>query len=255
MAQLIDEVTLEEEPQQEEESTLDQPAETIDDIDEEIPEKYQGKSLKEIVQMHQEAEKALGRQGGEVGELRKLVDQYILSQSAPPSTEEQEEVDWFADPDKALEARINSHPKIKELEQERIQNKRTASMAKLESKHPDYKDILNNSDFADWVKGSKIRTQLFIQADQSYDTDAADELFTTWKERKQLANQTVKSEETLRKADIKRASTGNARGSTTPQGKKVYRRADIIDLMTKDPERYQALAPELRQAYAEGRVK
>jgi len=35
----------------------------------------------------------------------------------------------------------------------------------------------------------------------------------------------------------------------------VYRRADIIQLMQKDPERYRALMPEIRQAYAEGRVK
>ena len=45
-----------------------------------VPEKYQGKSLEEVVQMHQEAEKLLGRQSGEVGELRKVVDDYIATQ-------------------------------------------------------------------------------------------------------------------------------------------------------------------------------
>ena len=39
-----------------------------------LPDKYQGKSLEEVVQMHQEAEKLLGRQSSEVGELRKVVD-------------------------------------------------------------------------------------------------------------------------------------------------------------------------------------
>ena len=33
----------------------------------EIPDKYQGKSAQELVQMHQEAEKLLGRQSSEVG--------------------------------------------------------------------------------------------------------------------------------------------------------------------------------------------
>ena len=42
-----------------------------------LPDKYQGKSLEEVVQMHQEAEKLLGRQSSEVGELRKVVDDYI----------------------------------------------------------------------------------------------------------------------------------------------------------------------------------
>ena len=44
-----------------------------------IPDKYQGKSLEEVVQMHQEAEKLLGRQSSEVGELRRVVDDYISS--------------------------------------------------------------------------------------------------------------------------------------------------------------------------------
>jgi hypothetical protein len=34
-----------------------------------IPDKYKGKSAEELVQMHQEAEKLLGRQSSEVGEL------------------------------------------------------------------------------------------------------------------------------------------------------------------------------------------
>ena len=50
-----------------------------------IPEKYQGKSLEEVVQMHQEAEKLLGRQSSEVGELRKVVDDYIASQVPDPA--------------------------------------------------------------------------------------------------------------------------------------------------------------------------
>ena len=45
-----------------------------------VPDKYQNKSLEEVVQMHQEAEKLLGRQSSEVGELRKVVDDFITSQ-------------------------------------------------------------------------------------------------------------------------------------------------------------------------------
>ena len=54
--------------------------------EEELPAKYQGKSLQDVVQMHQEAEKALGRQSGEVGELRQVVDQFIQSQTKPTTT-------------------------------------------------------------------------------------------------------------------------------------------------------------------------
>ena len=75
-----------------------------------IPEKYQGKSLEEVVQMHQEAEKLLGRQSGEVGELRKVVDDYIASQTptqAPQQTvEPEEDIDYFTDPQGAVNRAI-----------------------------------------------------------------------------------------------------------------------------------------------------
>ena len=43
----------------------------------EIPEKYKGKNLEDIVRMHQEAEKLIGRQAQEVGEVRRLADGLI----------------------------------------------------------------------------------------------------------------------------------------------------------------------------------
>jgi len=116
-------------------------------------------------------------------------------------------------------------------------------------------DILKDDKFAEWIKASKIRTQLFVQADQQFDAEAADELFSLWKERKTVAQQTVQVEKQARKQQIKAANTGNARGSAEGSRKKVYRRADIIKLMRTDPERYQALSEEILRAYSEGRVK
>ena len=109
--------------------------------------------------------------------------------------------------------------------------------------------------FAEWIKASKVRTKLFVEADQQFDAEAADELFSLWKERKTVAQQTVQVEKQARKQQIKAANTGNARGSAEGSRKKVYRRADIIKLMKTDPERYQALSEEILRAYSEGRVK
>jgi hypothetical protein len=128
-------------------------------------------------------------------------------------------------------------------------------MAQLQSNHPDMENILKDERFVEWVKSSKIRTQLFVQADQQYDYDAANELFSLWKERASVAQQTVAVEKQARKQQVKSASTGNARGTGQTQRKKQYRRADIIKLMKTDPDRYAALSEEIFQAYAEGRVK
>lgn len=225
-----------------------------------IPEKYQGKSLEDVVQMHQEAEKLLGKQSSEVGELRKVVDNYIQAQlstekEAPQQQQEEDDIDFFTDPKTAVSRAIENHPKIREAEEYNQQYKKQATLAQLQADHPDMQDILQDGKFAEWVKGSKIRTQLFVQADQAYDYDAANELFTLWKERKQVAKQTAAVEKQARKQQLKSASTGNARGTGEGQRKKVYRRADIIKLMKTDPERYQSLSDEIFKAYAEGRVK
>jgi len=240
--------------QQEPEAPVEQPQEEPN-----LPEKYQNKSLEEVVQMHQEAEKLLGRQSSEVGELRKVVDDYISSQAQPPApqqtVEPEDDIDYFTDPQGAVNRAIENHPKIREAQEYSTQYKKQTSLAMLQSKHPDMQEILNDSKFAEWIKASKIRTQLFVAADQQYDADSADELFTLWKERKTVAQQTANVEKQARKQTLKAANTGNARGSAEGSRKKVYRRADIIKLMKNDPDRYQALSDEIMAAYAEGRVK
>ena len=237
------------------EALEEQTQETQED---ELPDKYRGKSAAELARMHQEAEKLLGRQSSEVGELRKVVDSYIqtqLSQQQAPVQSEDEDYDFFTDPDKAVSKAIENHPKIKEAEQYTQQYKKATALNQLQSKHPDMQQILQDNRFAEWIKGSKIRTQLFVQADQQYDYEAADELFTLWKDRQTTVKQTAQAEKAGRQAAVKTANTGNARGNPDSQSRKIYRRADIIKLMKTDPDRYQSLSDEIMKAYAEGRVK
>lgn len=232
--------------------------ESVNEQEDELPEKYRGKSPAELVRMHQEAEKAIGRKGSEVGELRKIVDEYIKSQSietqAPPKPVTEEPVDWFDDPDKALEQRLNNDPRLREIEADRIQTRREKNLAMLERKHPDYQEHLNDPQFAEWVMGSKVRTKMFLDADQKYDADSADELLSTWKERKQLASRTAEADRSSRKEATKAASNGGASGSGQPSRQKKFRRADVIKLINTDPERYAMMADEILLAYKEGRV-
>jgi len=245
-----------------EQNTIETPLEeelTQEEV--ELPEKYQGKSVEDLVQMHQELEKFSGKQSTEVGELRKVVDDYIqtqtqLSEQAPQQQQEQdEEVDFFVDPASAVNRAIDNHPKIREAQAYTEQYKKQATMAQLQQQHPDMEAILQDAKFAEWIKGSKVRTQLFVQADQMYDYDAANELFSLWKERSQAVQQTAQAEKQARKSAVKTANTGNARGTAEGSRKKTYRRADLINLMKTDPDRYMALQPEIMAAYAEKRVK
>ena len=232
--------------------------ETVNEDD--IPDKYKGKSTADIVRMHQEAEKLLGRQSSEVGELRSVVDSYIQTQldtndTTAPTQEPEEEVDFFSDPDKAVARAIANHPSIKQAEQASVDNKRNTARTQLQERHPDMPQILQDAKFVEWIKGSKIRTQLFAQADRGYDYDAADELLSNWKDRQGVVSQTLAAEKDGRKAAIKTASTGSTKGNGQQQSRKIYRRSDIIKLMQTDPDRYLSLSDEITQAYAEGRVR
>ncbi len=247
----LEQQTKTEEPEEATQQSLSEQAE------EEIPEKYKGKSTAEIVRMHQEAEKLLGRQSSEVGELRHVVDSYIQTQLDTTQQNEQpeEEIDFFSDPDKAVDKAIKNHPSIRQAEAVTNQYRQATAKSLLQERHPDMGDILQDDKFAKWIKGSKIRTQLFIQADQHYDHEAADELFTNWKERQQAVDQTVVNEKASRKQAVKKASTGGAKGSGEASSRKIYRRSDIIKLMQDDPDRYMSLSDEIMQAYQEGRVR
>lgn len=250
-------------PEEEQATTIEEDLDEAQFEDEQpqepsIPEKYQGKSLEEIVQMHQEAEKALGKQGSEVGELRKVVDEYISHQqpAAPQQqVEPEDELDYFTDPQSAVNRAIENHPSIREAAETTSEYKKQIALSALQSKHPDMQSILQDAAFAEWIKASNIRKQLFARADQGYDSEAADELFSLWKERKVVSQQTVDVERQARKNQLKAASTGGSQGSSEGVRKKVYRRADLIKLMKTDPDRYTALSDEIMQAYAEGRVK
>ena len=186
--------------------------------------------------------------------MRKVVDSYIQTQLSNEAPEIEEEIDFFDDPQRAVSKAIENHPKIKEAEAMSAQYRQAETLNKLQKEYPDFIQTVQDAKFQDWIKASKIRTQLYMQADQQFDYDAATELLSTWNDRQATVKNTVEAEKQSRKNAVKEASTGNIRG-TGETSKKIYRRSDIIKLMKTDPDRYQALSDEIMTAYREGRVK
>lgn len=230
---------------------------------EELPEKYRGKSPAEIARMHQELEQRFGQQGNEVGQLRKTLDEFVLSKlkegtnNQPDPEPELTDDDFFARPTEALNRALATNPEIKQLKEMAQQQRNQTLQAQLINKHSDFQEILKSSDFQSWIESSPIRTRMLKEADVNYDIAIADELFTEYKNtRKAVADEVVDNERTARRVEVKKASTGTAKGA--PAGRssaKIFRRQDIVELMRTNPTRYEALAPEIRRAYAEGRVK
>lgn len=223
-----------------------------------IPEKYRNKPVEEIVRMHQEAEKLLGRQSSEVGELRRIVDDFIKTKVNEAKQESvnnnsDTEIDFFDNPREAVNKAISSSEEIQQMKELLAHQKQQEVLSKISATHPDYVEIVQDASFIDWVKGSPVRVELLQRADK-YDFNAANELLSSWKERKDFVSKAKQVNEKDRKQQIKAASTGG-KGSAEPPSRKIYKRSDIVNLMIKDPERYRANVDEFDRAYREGRVK
>ena len=251
--------------QQETQQVAEEPqTETVQEAapaEENLPTKYKGKSLDEIIRMHQEAEKLIGRQAQEVGEVRKLADELIkrqLDNKKEVEVTKEDEIDFFEDPKKAVSRAVESHPAIQEAKQQALLLKQQQTLTKLQQEFPDFQQTVADPSFAEWIKASPVRMRLYAAADADFDFDSASELLTSWNyvKPKAVAPASAPAPEikAAQKAAVKSATVdvGSNTGATSA---KVYRRADLIRLQLEDPDRYYQLQDEIMAAYAQGRVK
>ena len=222
-----------------------------------MPDKYRDKSLDDIIKMHQEAEKLIGKQAQEVGEVRKLADELIknnLVGGKQQTIEVEPEIDFFEDPKRAMQRTVDNHPDVLAGRNAAIEFKKMQIQNQLNQDHPDYKQVVNDAEFIDWVKSSNVRIGLYTKANADFDYDSANELISTFKQLRGVKmRQTEQDGESTRKQNLNSAMVDT--GGTGESSRKVYRRADLIRLKMNDPARYEALSDEIMAAYAENRVK
>ena len=241
-----------EEQEPEQEANEPETQEAVSDI----PEKYKDKSLEDVVRMHQEAEKLLGRQSSEVGDLRKSVDELLkakVNEEAVSTKEEEPELDFYDNPGEAVRKAVEGSNTVKQMQELLVKQQQQEVLGQIASKHPNYEGVIKDQNFIDWIKKSAVRTELLQRAD-NYDFNAADELLSNWKEIKGVVEKTESLNEKDRKLQVKTASTGG-KGSGEPVSRKVYKRSEIVNLMINDPQKYQANVHLFDEAYANGRVK
>lgn len=224
--------------------------------DDVVPDKYAGKTKSELAAMLENSQTQIGRQSNEIGEIRRSLDT-LIETSVKQKYEEQapEEVDYFTDPQSAVNRSIDSHPAVRQMEEQNramaIQN----GKVQLQQKHPDMEKIITDPQFAEWVKQSEGRLRMYEQADQHMDVVMADELLSTYKALRGAQKSVGAAAKKTQRAAVQQAATGAARNN--PDGNssnKVYRRSEIRRLMNKDPEKFDRYEPDIMRAYAEGRV-
>ena len=220
--------------------------------------KYSDKSHEEMVAILEERERHIGQQSTELGNMRQTFEAMARTQSVPAQPEPQpvEEADFFVDPQRAVDSRIDNHPALRQAQEMAKQLQYAQSLASLKQRHPDLEQVVGSQEFEAWVKSSPARVRRFAMADQSGDIDEADDLISTFKQLTQTVNTAKAAEKQATKKAVRAAAVGGTRSNPdAASSKRIYRRADIIALHQEDEDRYMALQPELMLAYAEGRVR
>ena len=233
-------------------------AETVQEPEAVIPDKYKNKSASEIIRMHQDAERLIGKQGNEVGELRKMVDDILHAQTSNPAPQEPE-LDFFENPQEAVaraaSSALSNDPRLKALESNLLQNEQTRAAQALQARHPDVTEVMNDPAFGEWVAKSKLRTKMLTEANQNYDSDTASEVLDLWKESKSYVAQVEAAAQANRPEAVKKASTGSGKASAETRGKPILSREALVELKRTNPDGYYAKIGQIKQAYIEGRVR
>ena len=234
-----------------------------------ISDRYAGKSMEDVIKMQQEAENLMSKQADELGKARAAArqqDQLLTAlldaqnkatEAAPPEEPVAQEDNFFNDPVQAVNQAIENHPDVIKAREERVGNVQKHNLESLDKAYPDWQETVKDSNFQKFIGDSATRTEMFRKADSEYRSDLAIELFdwysqTAMSEKTQeaVAEEKSKVEKAMKQTSSESRSSGDSVG-----GKKVYRRADLINLQITDPSRYASLADEIHSAYAEGRVK
>lgn len=239
----------------------------------EIPEKYRGKSMEEIIEMHRNAESELGRRGNELGQYKKLTDELLdlkrredLTKGGASADEIEDEPlpeisssDLLENPTESISKLLSAREKSSETKRQRkeAEEKRLEVEAKFAQAYPNAEETVNDPKFVEWVQGSTARSLLGYQASQG-DLTAGAALLDEWNASQSAPeqNEEPKMDDPIKSA--RKASTESKGASNTPDTTgKIYRRTDLIRLKLQDPEAYadEGFQREIIKAYAEGRVK
>jgi hypothetical protein len=230
-----------------------------------LPEKYVGKTVEDIVKMHQNAERRIALQGRDLAEQRRLTDSILELRKQTENVKAPEPVttdELFKDPEAALNKAVGQSDIARKVDANETRlNKIETNLGQrtFESRFPDFQKDVSNPEFIEWVQNNPARTAL-LSGLHNWDFEAGSALWDMWQERQAL---TKPAQQAQRNATINAASTVRS-SATDTSVKPTYSRAKLLSLQERaergdltarmkwnDP----AFQAEYLSAYREGRVK
>lgn len=253
--------------------TIDTARTSADNLDNELadlPEKFKGKSVTDVAKAYKDLESAFSRQGQELGEYRRLSLTLAETTTRTPSEPKEEprrpEVttdDLFADPAKAIDDVIESHPVVKKARETSENLERQLARNDFENRNPTFKDDLKDPEFQKWITSNHSLLKMAQRAD-AYDFEAADQLFGLWKEKKTFnenvetkAKEIVEKQKRERDGTLEGASGADASSEVVlnrAELREIHRRALLGDKVAKAKWEDPKFKAARLKAYASGRV-
>lgn len=234
----------------------------------ELPEKYRGKSLQEVIDMHRNAESELGRKNNEIGMVRKLADELIgvrtLDAQARANQQQAERKPLTTDqlldnPEDAIVGVVKreAEARTQSLEARTAELESELMVERFEKRHPGFQSTMQTQEFGSFVQGSNYRRKLAVAAAKG-DFDAADELFGLYEEAKATPAQGKQNDGVAQARQASLAKSGGSSASgvvPSGDGKKFFTRAELMEMRIKNPDKFDMMQDEILQAYREKRVR
>tara|TARA_R110002020_G_scaffold414527_2_gene624010 strand:+ start:4830 stop:5609 length:780 start_codon:yes stop_codon:yes gene_type:complete len=230
------------------------------EVDKANASKFAEKSRDEVEQMLNQAQTMIGKQSEEVRDARLQIaayqkaDNFIQGQlDASKQEQPKEELDYFGNPEDAIQKSIESHPVVTETRDTLKELKQQQAAQQIMARHPDMVQVVQDQQFVNWVSQDAVRLRLFNEANNDLNVESAVYIFDEYKRQHQTES-APEQPKMKRSESVRAASSGAATGSSEPVSKKKYRASDIRRLKIDDPQAYADRSDEIMRAYAEGRV-
>jgi hypothetical protein len=219
-----------------------------------VPDKYKGKTAEELIRMHQEAEKAMHSRDEEVRISRAYLDRALSQQAKATEPPPPVPTTLPSDDVKMLELMLSKPTEFKKaLVAELVGGLQQSSVqAETQRIFNENRAVISTPEFGKFLQ--TVPPSVCQQADR--DPAVLSYLLNSYKASTAPAAAPTNPVDNAERARATAAKTAQAR--TAPGGanaaQPTFTRMQLMEMQLKQPDKYEAMQPQIIAAYAQGLV-
>lgn len=232
--------------------------------EDQLPEKYKGKSIKDVVEMHQNAERHIGTLRNELGTLRGVVTDLSRITRPQPATQAADEERLDVSGDELLADPVSTVRKVvkHDLDKARIESEERDMKAaaareadKLVTEFGDIASIVGTDEFQEFVSRTSFRQrdmQTAANGSGMEQVAAARRLLEDFADYQKVAGEKSKPTNV---DEARKVSTEGGGNSGKVSSKAVFHESDVLRVIQEDPGKWRSPSyqKEILAAIREGR--